>query len=215
MTAPTLTEEKKVWRRRRALIGVDEVGVGPFAGPVLAVACVLFPYRKSLARELVALGVKDSKKIAPAKREIIFHILKSHPSVLFAQSRVYPKTIDRVNVFRAGHTAMQRAVEKLMEAIPFPPSRQPHVYIDGKFTIKPLALAQTACIGGDNRIFSIACASIIAKVTRDRLMRTYAKRFPEYQFEKHKGYGTKLHRALIAQHGPSPIHRRSFLKGFS
>jgi len=210
---PTLIEEEKLWRRGHALIGVDEVGMGPLAGPVVAVALMFKVKRKDDIQDIIELGVRDSKATTPKKRERLFEALSSHPSVRFGMGRVDEKTIDRINILEASLRAMHKAVEELFRKYTVPDEERMYAYIDGRNIIPNLSLNQKSIIDGDSKVFSIACASIIAKVLRDRLMCEYAKKHPQYQFEKHKGYGTKLHFSLLARHGLSPIHRRSFLKG--
>ena len=178
--------------------GVDEAGRGPLAGPVVA-ACVMLP------RGLLIPGLDDSKKIPEAKRERLYaEIIRE--AVCFCAARVEAGIIDDINILNATHRAMIEAVAGM--------AMQPdHVLIDGR-PIGSAGFAYTAVIGGDGKSASVAAASIVAKVTRDRLMRKYALTYPEYGFEKHKGYGTAEHIAAIRRHGPCPIHRRTFIKNF-
>ena len=181
------------------IAGIDEVGRGPLAGPVVA-AAVILPGKFSHK------VLTDSKKLAEPVREKIYAELTGHPGVIWAVSVVDHEEIDRLNILRASHEAMRRAVAGLMT----PPD---HVLIDGR-PVQPFPIAQTALIGGDALSFSIAAASVIAKVTRDRLMVEMHALHPEYEFAQHKGYGTPLHLAKLQAHGPCPIHRRSFLPVF-
>ncbi len=185
--------------RSRGLLlvaGVDEAGRGPLAGPVVAAAVILpekFRHRK----------LNDSKQLPEAVRESIYGELTGNGKIFWAVAIVEHDEIDRLNILRATHEAMRRAVAKLT------PQPQ-HVLIDG-LPVRPFPVPQTALVGGDALSFSIAAASVIAKVTRDRLMVEMCAKFPGYDFARHKGYGTPQHLAALKQHGPCPIHRRSFL----
>ena len=207
---PTLTEEEKLWRQRVVLVGVDEVGRGPLAGPVVACALAFDMRDKEMMQFIPELGINDSKKVSEKNRERIFEILTNHASVWWATGEENEKTIDTMNILQASLSAMRKAVLALEKK--HATSQTKYLYIDGREIIPEMTADQKAVIGGDAKVLSIAAASIIAKVTRDRLMYGYAQKYPEYEFEKHKGYGTKLHFDLIKKHGMSPIHRRSFLK---
>jgi ribonuclease HII len=192
-----LRHERKLRASGCVLIaGVDEAGRGPLAGPVVA-AAVILPVRfrhKTL---------NDSKKLSPEQRAIICAELTVQAEICWAVAVVETEEIDRINILRASHQAMRRAVAALVR-IP------DHVLIDG-LPVRPFPIPQTALVGGDALSFSIAAASVIAKVTRDRIMVEMDQRHPGYEFAQHKGYGTELHLARLKQHGPCPIHRRSFL----
>ena len=209
-TIPTLVEEEKMWRNGQYIIGVDEAGRGPLAGPVMAAAVAIMINDK--CEELLNLGVNDSKKLSPKKREEIFKILTSHPLVLWSVGEASEKEIDEINILQASLLAMRRAVEKLIDKNDRLERENFSVYIDGREVIPNLTANQKSIINGDAKVFSIAAASIIAKVTRDRLMLKYAEKYPQYGFEKHKGYGTKQHYEMIQKHGICRIHRRTFLK---
>ena len=209
-TIPTLAEEEKMWRNGQYIIGVDEAGRGPLAGPVMAAAVAIMINDK--CEELLNLGVNDSKKLSPKKREEIFKILTSHPLVLWSVGEASEKEIDEINILQASLLAMRRAVEKLMDKNDRLERENFFVYIDGREVIPNLTANQKSIINGDAKIFSIAAASIIAKVTRDWLMLKYAEKYPQYGFEKHKGYGTKQHYEMIEKHGICRIHRKTFLK---
>ena len=209
-TNPTLTEEEKLWRQGRMLVGVDEAGRGPLAGPVVAAAVAICLSDDALVEEFMKLGVRDSKFILPKKREQLYGVLTTHAAVSWGVASVDEKAIDRINILQASLLAMKYAVDAMMKKQSVP--QQPYLYIDGRDIIPDMSVDQKAVIGGDAIVFSIAAASIIAKVTRDRMMGVYAKEYPQYQFEQHKGYGTKLHYAAMREHGPCPIHRKSFLK---
>jgi ribonuclease HII len=144
----------------------------------------------------------DSKKLSPKARESIYEELLENPEVCHAVVALDSGEIDRLNILRATHEAMRRAVLQL----PAPPD---HALIDG-LPVRPFPIAQTALVGGDGLSLSIAAASVLAKVTRDRMMLTLDALYPHYAFAKHKGYGTALHMARLNEHGPSPVHRRSF-----
>jgi ribonuclease HII len=176
--------------------GVDEAGRGPLAGPVVAAAVILPQgFRHG--------SLNDSKQLSAPSRESIYAELTADGEVRWAFAIVENDEVDRLNILRATHEAMRRAIAKLH------PQPQ-HVLIDG-LPVRPFPLPQTALVGGDALSFSIAAASIIAKVTRDRIMVEHDAKFPGYDFARHKGYGTPQHLAALKQHGPCPIHRRSFL----
>jgi ribonuclease HII len=177
------------------IAGIDEAGRGALAGPVVAAAVILpekFRHRK----------LKDSKQLLPELREQIYDQLVSREDIFWSVGTIDSIEIDQINILRATHKAMRLALDGLT-AIP------EHVLIDG-LPVSPFPLPQTAIIDGDCISLSIAAASVIAKVTRDRLMREFCGRFPEYCFGQHKGYGTELHLVKLHEHGPCPIHRRSF-----
>ena len=177
------------------IAGIDEAGRGALAGPVVA-AAVLLP-EKFCHRRL-----NDSKQLAPELREEIYCELTSNLEVRWTVGIIDSIEIDRINILRASHRAMRMAAESLLE----PPD---HVLIDG-LPVIPFPLPQTAIIDGDCISLSIAAASVIAKVTRDRIMRDFCTQFPQYCFGQHKGYGTELHLLKLHEFGPCPIHRRSF-----
>jgi ribonuclease HII len=184
------------------IAGVDEAGRGPLAGPVFA-AAVMFPVdwmRRGLPAPL--RKVNDSKQLLPATREKLFAELTSRPEILFAVARVEAPTIDEINILQATHRAMNLA---LMQLLP-PPE---HVLVDG-LRVRSMALPHTAIVAGDALSYSIAAASILAKVSRDRCMLELDRVYPGYGFARHKGYGTAGHLAAIKTLGACPIHRRSF-----
>ena len=175
--------------------GIDEAGRGPLAGPVVCVAVIL-PLTFSLTH------LDDSKKLTPRRREALYAELTGNPEIRWAVVFVTPEEIDRLNILRATHVGMRRAWEKL-------DPRPAHVLIDG-LPVSDFPCAQTALVGGDGISLSIAAASVIAKVERDRAMLEYDQLYPEYGFAKHKGYPTAAHFAKLREHGPCPIHRKSF-----
>lgn len=174
--------------------GVDEAGRGPLAGPVVAGAVIL-------TADLDHTPFKDSKKMTAKGREKVFALLEEL-QVPMAVGICSAQEIDEINILQASLLAMKRAVAELSQSPAF-------LLVDGKFTIK-MDLPQEALIKGESKSASIAAASIVAKVTRDRLMFDYDVQYPLYNFKQHKGYPTKAHKAVIAEHGPCPIHRLSF-----
>ncbi|MDO4721045.1 MAG: ribonuclease HII [Peptostreptococcaceae bacterium] len=176
--------------------GVDEAGRGPLAGPVCA-ACVVF--RKNPMIE----GINDSKKLSEKRREELFEQIVDGADA-YGIGTADAAEIDESNILEATMLAMRRAVEACGEKPDF-------LLVDGNQMIRKLSLPQKTVVGGDARSLSIAAASILAKVSRDRLMGEFARLYPQYGFEKHKGYGTQEHREALQRYGPSPIHRRSFL----
>ena len=182
--------------------GVDEAGRGPLAGPVVA-AAVVFPstwFSSDLPSEL--RGLNDSKQLTASQRDRFFEALQRLPEIESGVACIDAQVIDRINILEATHHAMNEALAKLQ------PSPD-HVLVDG-LRVKSIRLPQTPIVKGDALSFSIAAASVLAKVTRDRLMEAYDRRWPEYGFAGHKGYGTARHLEAIAKHGPCEIHRRSF-----
>lgn len=187
--------ERELWATGLTRIaGVDEVGVGPLAGPVVA-AAVIFPKGTRIR------GIDDSKVVPAPLREQLAATIGDR-ALGIGIGIVDVEDVDRLNVYRAALEAMRRAVL----ALPDPPE---HVVVDAR-QIPGLTMPQTALIDGDARCYSVAAASIVAKVTRDRLMRDLDARYPQYGFRENMGYGTPRHLAAIEQHGPCPVHRRSF-----
>ena len=189
--------EKHLWSTGVPLIaGIDEAGRGPLAGPVVAAAVVL-PAEFSLT------GLNDSKLLPEAVREQLFETLTTPGKLVGYGIGIAESTeIDRLNILRATFLAMQRAVTAL-------PVQPDHLLVDG-LPVPVLHQPQTAIVGGDGKSLSVAAASVIAKVTRDRMMRRWHSDFPLYDFDQNKGYGTPAHLENLQIHGPCPIHRRSF-----
>jgi len=184
------------------IAGVDEAGRGPLAGPVFA-AAVIFPTKwiqLGLPKKLQQ--VNDSKQLTPELREILFAELTSRPEIRFAIAQVPEQMIDQINILQATHRAMNLALAQLNPA-------PQHVLVDG-LRVKSIACPQTSIVSGDALSYSIAAASILAKVSRDRLMIQFDVQYPGYGFADHKGYGTPAHIAAIKERGPCPIHRQSF-----
>ncbi|BDF58475.1 ribonuclease HII [Christensenellaceae bacterium] len=188
--------EQQHWQRGQYFIaGIDEAGRGPLAGPVVA-ACVIMP-----SDDLI-LGIDDSKKISEKRREILYDIIVEK-AVDYSVSVIDNKVIDEINILNAARMAFENALNGLK-------ARPEHVYTDA-MAIKT-DISYTPLIKGDAKVYTIAAASILAKVTRDRMMREYAEKYPQYAFEKHKGYGTKVHYDAIRKYGILDIHRKTFLK---
>lgn len=202
MSAPDLwTYEREYWAKGyETICGCDEAGAGPLAGRVYAAAVIL-------PRDLVIPGLNDSKKLTPKKRDQLYDQITAQAEA-WAVAWVGPEEIDATDILSARMNAMQRAIDKLQ----FPPDL---ALLDGNRDHGKAGAVTTPhvmLVKGDSLSASIAAASILAKVSRDRYMEEMAVEYPQYAFEKHKGYPTKLHYELLRQYGPCPIHRRSFLK---
>ena len=198
-----LAHECELWQQGLSQVaGVDEAGCGPLAGPVVAAAVVLPHQWREAGLPARFRGLNDSKQLTGAEREKFFERLQAFPEIHSAIAIVDVATIDRINIRQAAWQAMHRALDQLQP-------RAEHVLVDG-LRIKWLPYRQTPLVQGDARSYSIAAASVLAKVTRDRLMLEYHAKFPEYGFAAHKGYGTAEHLADIGKFGPCSIHRRSF-----
>ncbi len=207
---PRLTEEEELLRQAemweierelakkgyRYIAGVDEAGRGPLAGPVYA-AAVILPEDARLD------GINDSKKLSEKNREELFEKI-TEIAISYAICAVDEKVIDEINILNATHKAMNGAVSMLCQ-------KPDYVIIDGN-SIKGMEIAHQTVVKGDSKSISIAAASILAKVARDRYITEMAEKYPFYGFEKHKGYGTKAHTDAILEHGVCPIHRKTFLK---
>jgi len=203
LVLPSLTVEQELWQRGLGCVaGVDEVGMGPLAGPVVAAAVVLPPV--GTTDDWVSVlprGVRDSKTLSAKAREQLEREI-CYIAAGVGIGVVEVEEIDQINIYQAGLKAMRLAVEQL-------PVTPEHVLIDGR-SLHDLPCAQTSFIKGDRDVYSIAAASIVAKVYRDRLMTELDELYPDYGFARHMGYGTVAHRAALRQFGPCPIHRRSF-----
>lgn len=181
-----------------AICGIDEAGRGPLAGPVVAGAVIL-------PKDEKILYVNDSKKLSEKKREMLYDEIMDR-ALAVGVGIVGPERIDEINILQATYEAMRMAVAQLKV--------QPDILLNDAVTIPDLKVHQVPIVKGDTKSVSIAAASIIAKVTRDRLMREYGQVFPEYEFASNKGYGTKSHIEALKTYGPTPIHRRTFIQHF-
>jgi ribonuclease HII len=177
------------------IAGVDEAGRGPLAGPIVAVAVIL-------PEDFFLPGLNDSKLLSPKKREVLFIAIKKQ-ALAIGVGKVGQRGIDQINIGRANVLVMEKAVAALK-------IKPDYLLIDGRIKLKNTSIPQKAIVRGDQKYACIAAASIIAKVTRDHLMLRYHQKYPAYGFDRHKGYGTKLHFRKIEELGPCPIHRRSF-----
>lgn len=190
-------EREEIENGAKFICGVDEAGRGPLAGPVFAAAVIL-------PEGLIIEGVNDSKKLSEKKREQLFDVI-CEKALAYSISAVDEATIDEINILQATYRAMTDAVNGL--------DIKPDVaLIDGNKIPPQLEVKAKSIVKGDALSMSIACASILAKVSRDRFMLRIAEMYPQYMFEKHKGYGTALHVEKILEYGASPVHRKSFLK---
>lgn len=198
----------------RWIVGIDEVGRGALAGPVVVVAAAIPTPWRLVSKKARALGaLKDSKKLTPLRRDAWFIYFIEHQKIHFAIARVYPRGIERLNISRAANVAAHRAHARLVRAIH--PDAQTKIFLDGGLFLgngqKSNSKNVKTVIKGDEKIRAVAIASIIAKVHRDRYMVRLAKKFPAYGFAIHKGYGTKLHRKALKNFGPSVVHRLTFI----
>lgn len=180
------------------ICGIDEAGRGPLAGPVVAAAVVL-------PKDCQILYLNDSKKLSEKKRDLLFDEIKEK-AVTYGVGIVSPQVIDEINILQATYEAMRQAISQLKVT--------PEILLNDAVTIPGVDILQVPIIKGDAKSVSIAAASILAKVTRDRMMAEYDQIYPEYGFAKHKGYGTAAHIAALKEYGPCPIHRRTFIKNF-
>lgn len=198
MKFPNLNEEKKLWKQGfKCVVGLDEAGRGPLAGPVVAGAVLLLPKFKILNFKA---QIKDSKQLTAKQREEAYKILTNHKNIKWGVGIVSEKIIDEINILEATKLAMQKAFKKL---------KADFLLLDGNFKINSI-VRQMSIVKGDQKVMSIAMASIIAKVTRDRIMQKLHKKYPKYNFKKHKGYPTKFHVEVLKKHGLCPAHRKSF-----
>lgn len=196
------TEQMKVYEHKYEdlgyLCGIDEVGRGPLAGPVVAGAVIL-------PKDSQILYLNDSKKLTAAKREELYDVIMKE-AVAVGIGMADPERIDEINILQATYEAMRQAVSKL--------SVVPQLLLNDAVTIPEVVIPQVPIIKGDAKSVSIAAASIVAKVTRDRMMEDYDKIYPEYGFASNKGYGAQVHIDALKKYGPCPIHRRTFITHF-
>ena len=189
-------EKEALAKGYKSVCGVDEAGRGPLAGPVCAAAVIL-------PEGVIIDGVNDSKKLSEKKRESLFDVIREQ-ALSYSIAYATVDEIEEINILNATMLAMRRAIDGL-------DIKADYAMIDGN-KIPPLDIDAECIVKGDAKSMSIACASILAKVSRDRLLYKYAEEYPMYGFDKHKGYGTKVHREAILKYGPCPYHRKSFLK---
>lgn len=189
-------EKEALAKGYKSVCGVDEAGRGPLAGPVCAAAVIL-------PEGVIIDGVNDSKKLSEKKRESLFDVIREQ-ALSYSIAYATVDEIEEINILNATMLAMRRAIDSL-------DIKADYAMIDGN-KIPPLDIDAECIVKGDAKSMSIACASILAKVSRDRLLYKYAEEYPMYGFDKHKGYGTKVHREAILKYGPCPYHRKSFLK---
>ena len=209
MELPSKKLERTLFKKGYiSIYAVDEVGVGCLAGPVVACAVAIKnSFYKKHHKELKKL--RESKLLSAPQRALFAEKLLKEKDLVFAIASCDPKTIDRLNIYHAARRAMREAISKLTTK-KSQLTTKTIVLVDGKTKIKDVKMEQLPIVQGDRKVFAIACASIIAKVHRDGLMKKFAQKYPDYGFEKHMGYGTKVHQNALNKHGPCPIHRRSF-----
>lgn len=189
-------EKEALAKGYKSVCGVDEAGRGPLAGPVCAAAVIL-------PEGVIIDGVNDSKKLSEKKRESLFDVIREQ-ALSYSIAYATVDEIEEINILNSTMLAMRRAIDSL-------DIKADYAMIDGN-KIPPIDIDAECIVKGDAKSMSIACASILAKVSRDRLLYKYAEEYPMYGFDKHKGYGTKVHREAILKYGPCPYHRKSFLK---
>jgi len=199
-----LKTEKKLWKQGYKIIaGIDEAGRGPLAGPVVASAVVILS--DNFNKNILKL-INDSKQLSKKQREQAFEAIKAEPNIYFGIGKVSEKIIDKINIWQATKLAMKKAIDDLIKKTVQNPD---FLILDGKHKID-VKIKQDAVIKADAKIFSCSAASIIAKVTRDKIMDGLHKKYPQYGFDKHKGYGTKEHFKMTKKYGPCKIHRQTF-----
>ena len=207
----SLAVEKKFWSRGfTVVIGSDEAGRGPLAGPVAAGAVAIIS-RANVLKTLKTLldGVNDSKKLSPCRRRELYGLLTKQARIVWASGLASVQEIDRMNILQATKLAMERAINKIVFRLGDVGDDKIACVLDGNFKID-VDYEQISVVGGDASVFSIAAASIIAKVTRDNIMERLDSQYPGWGFKVHKGYPTPQHLGILARHQPTPVHRRSF-----
>ena len=228
MRYATLTEEKKLWKKGyKNITCLDEAGRGPLAGPVVAGA-VMIDWRSDLQlsnfRRSDLHGIRDSKQLSPKRREKFYNLITKNKNIRWGIGIISERVIDKINILEATKLAMIKAIKdiscrhicthkrRVKKYREVRPPKIDFLVLDGKMKLN-LPILQKSIVKGDEKVFSCAAASIIAKVTRDRLMLKYHKKYPRYRFDLHKGYGTKLHIKILHKFGRCGIHRRSFKLG--
>jgi len=202
MKYPNFSEEKKLWRQGfKYVVGLDEAGRGPLAGPVVAAAVLLEPGKKFFLK-----GLNDCKKLSEKQRNHFYKILTSHKNIKWGIGIVSEKIIDEINILEATKLAMKKAIRQARGRLNY---NIDYMLIDGNFGLD-LKIPQKSIIAGDQKVVSIAAAGIIAKVSRDRIIKKMHKKYPQYMFDKHKGYPTKIHIKMLEKYGACPVHRKSF-----
>jgi ribonuclease HII len=212
MKYPNLREEKKLWKKGiKRVVCLDEAGRGPLAGPVVAAAVMLNSKFKMQNAKLKfkIQNLRDSKKLTVKQREEWYKILTKNPKIEWGIGKVSEKVIDKINIKNAAELAMEKALKNLEKKMK---KKADFLIIDGNhISSKNLKTRKYKLIvKGDEKVFSCAAASILAKVTRDRIMMCYHKKYPKYRFDLHKGYPTKFHLKMLKKYGPCKIHRKSF-----
>ena len=221
---PSLAPEKKLWRKGYKRVAcLDEAGRGPLAGPVVAAAVTISSNLKAqsskpqLKTKNLLKEIRDSKKLSSKKREEFYKIITNQPAIKWGIGVASERMIDKINILEATKLAMQKAILNLERKLQKISDRGKFVklkkidflILDGIIKLN-LPISQKSIIKADEKVFSCACASILAKVTRDKIMVRYHKKYPQYGFDKHKGYPTKKHLAMLKKYGPCQIHRKSF-----
>lgn len=202
MVFNNLKYEKKLWKKGlKVVVGLDEAGRGSLAGPVVAGAISI-----EENCELQINDLKDSKKLSLKKREEIFKLIKKNKKIRWGIGQISEKVIDKINILEATKLAMKKAIKNLEKKFK---KRADFLILDGNFKLN-LKIPQKSIVKADEKIFSCSLASVLAKVTRDKIMEKYHKKYPKYRFDLHKGYLTKLHFKLLKKFGPSKIHRKTF-----
>jgi len=200
--------ERKLWKKGcKHVACLDEAGRGPLAGPVVAAACTIINCK---LKTVDFKDLKDSKKLSPKRREKFYKIITRNKNIEWGIGKVSERVIDKINILEASKLAMRKAIAKLKEKPDF-------LILDGKMKLdlpacgeRNRTIPQKSIVKADEKVFSCTCASILAKVTRDKIMERYHKKYPRYVLNKHKGYPTKLHLRMLRKYGPCKIHRRSF-----
>lgn len=220
MNIPSLREEKKLWKNGfKRVAGIDEVGRGPLAGPVVAAAVLVKLDCQTKNQYRLFKGIKDSKKLSAKKREEFYKLIIKNSAIQWGIGKISEKVIDKINILEATKLAMEKAIENLEKKLKKQKyhnlyDRKKHsivdfLILDGKIKLD-VPLPQKAIIKADERVVSCALASIVAKVSRDRMMVGYHEIYPGYGFNFHKGYPTKRHLKMLRKHGPCLLHRKSF-----